>query len=117
MKLQFHFILFLILCVVTSKRNWVFTTTPTNPESERMSSCMSNNNAYPKKKIIFTCLLRNFLYSLVVIRFLLFLSGDVELNPGPPLNYAVYHLNEKIQRSSKVSTSKLSKRAWTKVAL
>ena len=55
-----------------------------------MSSCMSNYNAYPKKKIIFTCLLRNFLYSLVVIRFLLFLSGDVELNPGPPLNYTQF---------------------------
>ena len=55
-----------------------------------MSSCMSNNNRYPKKKIIFTCLLRNFLYSLVVIRFLLFFSGDVELNPGPPLNYTQF---------------------------
>ena len=55
-----------------------------------MSSCMSNNNAYPKTKIIFTCLLRNILYSLVVIRFLLFLSGDVELNPGPPLNYTQF---------------------------
>ena len=87
MKLQFHFILLLILCVITSKRNWVFTTTPINPE--RMLSCMSNNNAYPKK-IIFTCLLRNFLYSLVVIRFLLFLSNDVELNPGPPLNYTQF---------------------------
>ena len=88
MKLQFHIILLLILCVITSKRSWVFATTPINPE--RMSSCMSNNNAYPKKKIIFTCLLRNFLYSLVVIRFLLFLSGDVELKPGPPLNYTQF---------------------------
>ena len=87
MRLQFHFIL-LILCVITSKRNWVFTTTPIN--SERISSCMSNNIAYPKKKIIFTCLLRNFLYSLVVIRFLLFLSGDVELNPGAPPNYTQF---------------------------
>ena len=90
MKLQFHFILLLILCVITSKRNWVITTKPINPESERMSSCMSNNNAYPKKKIIFTCLLRNFLYSMVVIRFLLFLSGDVELNPRPSLNYTQF---------------------------
>ena len=40
-----------------------------------------------KKKINFTCLLRNFLYSLVVIRFLLFLSGDVQLKSGPPVNY------------------------------
>ena len=88
MKLQFHFILLLILCVITSKRNWVFTTTPINPE--RISSSMSNNNAHPKKKIIFTCLLTNFLYSLVVIRFLLFLSGDVELNPGPPLSYTQF---------------------------
>ena len=90
MKLQFHFILLLMLCVITPKRNLVFTTTPINPENERMSSCMSINNAYPKKKIIFTCLLRNFLYSLVVIRFLLLLSGDVELNPGPPLNYTQF---------------------------
>ena len=90
MKLQFHFILLLILCVITSKRNWVFTTSPINPENEKMSSCMSNNNSYPKKKIIFTCLLRNFLYSLVVIRFLLFLSGDVELNPGPTLSYTQF---------------------------
>ena len=88
MKLQFHIILLPILCVITSKRNWVFTTTPINPE--RMSSCMSNNNAYPKKKFIFTCLLRNFLNSLVVIRFLLFLSGDLKLNPGPPLNYTQF---------------------------
>ena len=88
MKLQFHIILLPILCVITSKRNWVFTSTPINPE--RMISCMSNNNAYPKKKIIFTCLLRNFLNSLVVIRFLLFFSGDLELNPGPPLNYTQF---------------------------
>ena len=54
-----------------------------------MSSYMSNNNAYPKK-IIFSCLLRNFLYSLVVIRFPFLLSGDVELNPGPPLNYTQF---------------------------
>ena len=84
MKLQFHIILLLILFVITSKRNWLFITTPINPE--RMSSCMSNKNVYPKKKIIFTCLLRIFYYSLVVIGLPLFLSGDVELNPGPPLN-------------------------------
>ena len=88
MNLQFHITLLLILCVITSKRNWVFTTTPINPE--RMSSYFSNNNAYPKKKIILTCLLRNFFYSLVVIRFLLFLSGDVELKPGPLLNYTQF---------------------------
>ena len=88
MKLQFHIVLLLILCVITSKRNWVFSTTPISPE--RMSSCMSNNNAYPKKKIIFTCLLRNFLYSLVVIRFLLFLWGKIEFNPGPSLIYTQF---------------------------
>ena len=55
-----------------------------------MSLCMAYNNAYPKNKIIFTCLLRYFVYSMVVIRFLLFLSGDVELSPGPPLNYTQF---------------------------
>ena len=88
MKLQFHIILLLILCVFTSTRNWVFITTPIDPD--RILSCMSNNNAYPKKKIISTCLLRNFHYSLVGIRFVLFLSSDVELNPGPLLNYTQF---------------------------
>ena len=86
--LQFHIILLFILCVITLKRNWVFTTTAINPE--KTSSCMSSNNAYPKMKIILTCLLRNFLYSLVVIRFTLFLIGDVELNSGAPLNYTQF---------------------------
>ena len=84
MMLQFHIILLRILCVLTSKRNWVFTNTQKNPE--RTSSWMSNNNAFPKNKI--TCLLKIFLYSLVVTGFLLFLTGYVELNPRPPLNYA-----------------------------
>ena len=55
-----------------------------------MSSCMFNDNAYSKKKVIYTCLLSNFLYSLVVIRFLLLLSGDVELNLGTHLNYTQF---------------------------
>ena len=50
MMLQFHIILLRILCVITSKRNWVFTTTQKN--SERMSSWMSNNNAFPKKNYL-----------------------------------------------------------------
>ena len=52
-----------------------------------MSSRLYNSNAYPKNKVIFTCLLKNFLYSMVFIRFHLFLSGDVDLNAEPPLNY------------------------------
>ena len=51
-----------------------------------MSSCMSS---YSKKNIIFTCLLRNFFYSLVVGR-VLFLSCDEELNPGPHFNYTQF---------------------------
>ena len=112
MKLQFHIILLPILCVIKSKRNWVFTTTQKNPE--RMSSWMSNNNAYPKKNYLpvkeFSLLLGCHWISPVLVRLR-------RINPRATSKLRrVYNLKEKIQQPSKISTSKLSKLARKKVA-
>ena len=85
MKLQFCLISVLLTSLLLEKQqNWNLATPPfyyslnfQPPIVNFQKRCCS----------LVQCLLRNVLYSLVVIRILLILDGDIESNPGPVLPY------------------------------